>query len=452
MTTITQRLKLPILGLLLTSGMFACQALEERIAPKKNVELNIPENFDFATIQETEISIITKDEKGNVVSVPRMGIYDKNPTEGGELIYITGTNENGNVLEYHSLPTALESVYIENNIPGLADVTVPVVNGKISHSFTAPVSVKNGRIGEQPVRDYYNAPASTVGYLLYEDKWPNKGDFDLNDLVMKYTFDITPGTNNNVKKIVATFNVVAIGATFNNGFSLHIPNRVAPFLQSTEIKATLSVNNGPNNELTFESYSNPGGSGLIFDIFTPQHLQQDFANTEVNNPTNKYNCTGLPTATLTLVFAGDNGIASNRVGSAPFDPFLFVNGDKQQEVHLATKTQTTSRSTYNTPSSGNDDTNDNYKADYIVGAKDNGMPFALVVPTTRTTTQASRFKVPIEKTPIFLAYKNFQKWAESGGSIIKQGQNSVPNPALTLEEREWYKHYNSDKVISETCQ
>ncbi|MFW5974730.1 MAG: LruC domain-containing protein, partial [Bacteroidota bacterium] len=64
------------------------------------------------------------------------------------------------------------------------------------------------------------------GTLAYEDLWPGKGDYDFNDLVIDYDFDITKNNQEIVQDITATFTIKAFGAAQHNGFGFTIPTLV----------------------------------------------------------------------------------------------------------------------------------------------------------------------------------------------------------------------------------
>ncbi|MEO1384463.1 MAG: LruC domain-containing protein, partial [Bacteroidota bacterium] len=67
------------------------------------------------------------------------------------------------------------------------------------------------------VSNVYRLPAANVfGTLAFEDFWPSKGDYDFNDLVLDYNYELKVNANNKVTEIDATFIVRAIGAGYHN--------------------------------------------------------------------------------------------------------------------------------------------------------------------------------------------------------------------------------------------
>jgi len=61
------------------------------------------------------------------------------------------------------------------------------------------------------------------GTLSYEDLWPNKGDYDFNDLIIDYNFIHVTNANNKLVDTNAELVLKAIGAGYHNGFSIELP-------------------------------------------------------------------------------------------------------------------------------------------------------------------------------------------------------------------------------------
>lgn len=57
------------------------------------------------------------------------------------------------------------------------------------------------------------------GTLAFEDVWPTGGDYDLNDVVLEYSREITYNSKNYATKVVETFTPVHNGATYENYFA-----------------------------------------------------------------------------------------------------------------------------------------------------------------------------------------------------------------------------------------
>jgi Surface adhesin CshA repetitive domain len=103
-----------------------------------------------------------------------------------------------------------------NNYVGIAtiDYQIKDANGLTSIA-TIKVTISSGSNN--------NFPATGFSTLAFEDLWPYKGDYDMNDLVLDYKFEISANSGNYVDKVVGTFVIKAFGATLENGFGFQLP-------------------------------------------------------------------------------------------------------------------------------------------------------------------------------------------------------------------------------------
>jgi LruC domain-containing protein len=132
-----------------------------------------------------------------------------------------------------------------------------------------------------------------------------------------------------------------------------------------------------------------------------------YVNTELNAPY-------ITPETLKVAVRFASPVSSTELGSAPYNPFIVVNGNRSHEVHLPNYAPTVKASaaffgTYadnSKPSSGRT---------YI--SKQNH-PWVLHTP--------SSFDYPVEYTPLSGAYLEFVRWAESGGAAYKDWYANKP--------------------------
>jgi len=85
-----------------------------------------------------------------------------------------------------------------------------------NNSYTVSVNVT------ETVPVINNFPATGFGTLAFEDLWPGKGDYDFNDLVLDYKFEITTNSSNYINEVVGTFVIKAFGAGLENGFWISV--------------------------------------------------------------------------------------------------------------------------------------------------------------------------------------------------------------------------------------
>jgi len=245
------------------------------------------------------------------------------------------------------------------------------------------------------------------GTLAYEDLWPGKGDYDFNDLVIDYNFDIVKNNQEVVQSITATFVVKAFGASYHNGFGFTLP--------TVDPSDIVSVN---GYDVINTSVFNIAGNGLengqskatiiVFDDarrVMPQTTDGIGVNTQLD-----YGYTQPVTVTVEIEFA-TNALTYSELNIGAFNPFLIVNtmingvaGVRGLEIHLPDyepsdlfdETLLGQFEDASNPASGK----------YFV-TEDN-LPWAINI--------AEPFDWVIEFQDITGAYLFFADWAQSGGS------------------------------------
>ncbi|MCF7919437.1 MAG: LruC domain-containing protein [Candidatus Cloacimonetes bacterium] len=112
------------------------------------------------------------------------------------------------------------------------------------------------------------------GTLAYEDYWPFQGDYDFNDLIMDYRFNMVTNGSNLVIDVFGFFRLRAIGASFSNGFGIEFPFMA----DSVEVLSVEPV------DLNLVQESSDGQLVLLFfdsamDYMSPQGIDE-FVNTD----------------------------------------------------------------------------------------------------------------------------------------------------------------------------
>ena len=62
-----------------------------------------------------------------------------------------------------------------------------------------------------------------VHSLVYEDLWPGLGDFDMNDIVIDFRYNLILDSDNRVVQINATYELIARGGGLTSGFAVQLP-------------------------------------------------------------------------------------------------------------------------------------------------------------------------------------------------------------------------------------
>lgn len=258
--------------------------------------------------------------------------------------------------------------------------------------------------------------------LVYEDDWPQQGDFDFNDVAMYYRVDKVTDTNGDILRYDIYGNLRAYGADFANGFAVKIDGIATGAVDSSRTKlvvngvtkhftqilesgttdAVVIISENLKNEISAPACS--GGLGAYYRVWTGCSSDAvDQFQFEAS----------IPFTTP---------ITSASAPSMPLNPFIFGtpgidHGDGTRasdgraiEIHLKNYDVT---SKANTTYFGTDDDTSVYVDGDCPGVNcdtyhnANGVPWAIVVDTP--------WDHPNEGTNILTAYPDLETFATSGG-------------------------------------
>lgn len=220
----------------------------------------------------------------------------------------------------------------------------------------------------------------TNATIAFEDLWPYAGDYDFNDLVITYNIVTILNAENNVTQIDYNYTVQSIGASYTNGFGIELegvlPSAISR-VTGTNLTEGIIANNANGTE-----QAQPNAVIVFFD------------NSHIN--------VGL-SHTVTIMFSSPMSPAV--LGTAPFNPFLIINKDRNKEIHLPNKPTTYYPTTIAIETSPtNEDSDGDFKTSI-------GLPWAINV--------SGEYKAPKESVAITDAYNFFAAWAISGGKSYR---------------------------------
>lgn len=252
--------------------------------------------------------------------------------------------------------------------------------------------------------DYPNDPQrasnnyTVKSTLAFEDLWPNKGDYDLNDFVMGYTFNVIKNADNQVKQIDLTGSINARGASNANAFALAFDNISNESVQSASIDIagntrSLVAEAGHTNQLVYTLVEN------IHDVTASANGYQ-FFNTQSGDESD------VVPVTMSIIF--NDTVNTSDIGNAPFNPFIYPVNDRGREVHLPNHSPT-ALANADLFKTGDDNSEVGGAQTYMTT---DGHPWALDV--------TSVWSHPIENVDIVNAYPMIKEWAES-----KKGKNTT---------------------------
>ncbi|NPD46280.1 MULTISPECIES: LruC domain-containing protein [unclassified Lentimicrobium] len=244
----------------------------------------------------------------------------------------------------------------------------------------------------------YHPNENTFGTLAFEDLWPFKADYDFNDLVVDYNFNTVTNANDNAVEIYVSLKVMAIGASYKNGFGMELP--IANDMVS-EVTGDFSMT---QNIINLDGRNLETGQSNAVVVFFDNGfdlLPHPGGGTGVNTrPGSIY----VEPQQIDFLISFAYPISDINLGQTPFNPFIFINGDRSREVHLKNNkpTDLANLSLFGT---GQDESVPS--AGYYYKSFNN-LPWAIDI--------SSGFDYPIEKSAIIDAYNYFGDWAESDGA------------------------------------
>lgn len=245
--------------------------------------------------------------------------------------------------------------------------------------------------GPDPESITYFPSQSGWGTYAFEDLWPSKGDYDLNDMVLMFRVSIISNSANKVKRIIFDYNILAVGATKVPAVAFQLDNVLAANIGS--VTGQILGSGAP-----FAIAANgtePGVNLAVIPVFNnPKDVVQysAFLNTQKGG-------THITAPTNQIVITLSTPVDQSLITMSGFNLFISVD-ERGKEIHLPTYIPTSK-----------------FKSSLILGAStmpsdvfkyQDGMMWGLMFPDA--------FDYPKENASIVSAYTHFAEWATSGGT------------------------------------
>lgn len=228
---------------------------------------------------------------------------------------------------------------------------------------------------------------TTVGPLLqgtyaFEDLWPNKGDYDMNDVVVRYDYGKTFDIDNKIYTENFTFKTFQNIAANNNGLAVRLTTN------GTVSSATVSV--CKPNETEFEDIE------LKYEAADNVYILTDNVKDNMNG---EYKITVNYSTPATM--------------QSSVEPFIFKNTQdgKRWEVHLP-KHKPTSKVDASYFGQGDDASNPSNGVYYV---RSGNYPFAFYL-SGADENDLSPILTENESVAIDKVFSDYSKWVESGGT------------------------------------
>lgn len=293
---------------------------------------------------------LSVDVNGNILNEPRTAAY-----KYGENIIISFE-------DYNTDKNFSDVVVTLNSNPVDAITDIPIVDPTSNKTTTEVLK----------------------GIYAFEDLWPTTGDYDMNDVMVKYKYGKTFDKNNKIYAETFTFQTFKNYATLTNGLAFRINGGTTP----TSVKYEVSTD------------------GTTF-VETDNITHEDADNVYVLS-SNVY-AGNITAYRVTLNY--ENGITAESVAN----PFIWRAGTtegKRWEVHIATE-KPTSKVDESYFDQG-DDATDKVKGIYYV--RSGNYPFAFFLAGATETDLAPMLERSNESKPVSEMYSGYAEWVTSGGT------------------------------------
>ncbi len=224
------------------------------------------------------------------------------------------------------------------------------------------------------------------GLLGFEDCWPSQGDYDMNDVVIKYYSNITCNDKNEIVSVIDKFTLVWSGANLRNGFGYELPYN----MEGKTVKFAGQGSISGNVVTLFDDAKKELGVESIPGQDMPSAQPQEVSYT------------------VTTIF----DVPQSKEGIIPpYNPFITVN-KTNTEIHL-TNYKPTEKATNLFPSEA--DISDGVTTWYVC---EDGFPFAIHM-DARQDQSLMLLNLKPETVRIDKTYPGFAEWVKTRDPKVK---------------------------------
>ena len=259
-------------------GIFAFSSCEKNLYDEskqpeeetKMTDLIVPKNFDWSDTQEVKAQITPAE---TIVSV----YLDKECKEEALLFQMDmniESNDNQSVEFPIAIPTYVENVYVKYE--GVDRISiVPVQDGKIAIKAPQIQNIKSRAVINTKNSNEYGL-LSINRTLMFEDMYPQLGDYDFNDFVARYNLRILYKYSRGkyyAHKMCISVQIRAVGGIY----------KYEPYIRLTKVKADNIIIE--TTEKNVKSIKGPNGEAIISYKSPTPPSGYKYYNTEKNEMT-----------------------------------------------------------------------------------------------------------------------------------------------------------------------
>ncbi|MEY4751938.1 MAG: hypothetical protein RIQ60_4152 [Pseudomonadota bacterium] len=340
-------------------------------------------------------TVVLNDQTLNSSNYQRLvlGFEDINREAGGDHDF------NDVVMVIHVVPASAPNASTSPiaNLASLQALPPTGTLGDADHDGVPDISDDYPNDATKAYNAYYPT-ATTWGTLAYEDMWPKRGDYDLNDVVLHYRTNEVLNAARQVVGVRIDFEFLARGGTFETAFGLRLPSVPRTSVSATRLQlGGVSVANaGPE----------VGQTDAVFIVAPKLSTLLPSGSAGCVQVNTVATCAKVPAVAAHLEVDFASPLAASLFQS-PYDPFIYTQNNRGQEVHLPGR-QPTALANAALFKTVDDRTTVGTSTTYMDA---NRRPWALDIPTD--------WRWPLELTDIVKAYPTFASWATSGGTTAK---------------------------------
>ncbi len=229
--------------------------------------------------------------------------------------------------------------------------------------------------------------------LAFEDNWPHRGDYDMNDLVVRVRTEVFYDAQNLVSGLRLKGFIDARGAAFHNGFALRLMNVPATSLGDARITIA-----GKEHA----KYAEERQSDLVIKLWHDTH---EYTKTDNTGECAHFNTIKRCQQRGAIPFELEVNFANRLSGlsQSDFDYFIFRTNFRGREIHFADfpPTDLFDKTQFGKFDDRSDDASRRYFRD------ENNLPWAIRIP--------KQWRHPREYIDVLWAYPDYENWVESSG-------------------------------------
>jgi len=415
-----------LVGILLSCTLFVgittgCVRLNPINNPDPSI-IVIPKDFDWKTVREVNCTVNVSSVSGIADNMIRVIKIFNSPNLSDDALLVSGAAKpSAPFVVKISLATAIPAVYVQEILPdGSKNVkTIDIAGTSIVVSFTTSATSGASILNKSQAKSFnviasdndgdgvvsgldaddndasvafasYFPSASVWGTYTFEDLWPVKGDYDVNDLVIGFKISYYTNSSNLVTKFRVDYNQMGAGSTYRLGAAFQLDKVPSSNVQSVSGR-TIDVSS------VFSIDPNGCESGVSLAVIPLLNSQQDYVS--YSGYLNTVSGAHIDTPDQNVVVKFVTPFQQADIAMSSFNMFIVAN-TRGCEIHLPSYTATTK---FNSLLATGYDL---YNGDQF--KNNDGMMWGIMIPEL--------FEYPAECNSILKAYSHFAEWATSGGA------------------------------------